>query len=135
MDCSPPGSSVYGQRDCGLPFPSPGDLPDLEIEPESPALSGGFFTTEPPWKVKVKVKVKSLSVVRLFADPRDFSLPGSSVHGIFQAKILEWVAICSHSSPLDPGVCICILVYVLLTCAVSLSLPSRRAPFLQAGYV
>ena len=26
-------------------------------------------------------------------NPRDFSLPGSSVHGIFQAKILEWVAI------------------------------------------
>ena len=31
-------------------FPSPGDLPDLEIEPESPALAGGFFTTEPPGK-------------------------------------------------------------------------------------
>ena len=37
----------------GLPFPSPGDLPDLGIEPESlvsPALAGGFFTTEPPGK-------------------------------------------------------------------------------------
>ena len=96
MDCSPPGSSVYGQRDCGLPFPSPGDLPDLEIEPESPALSDRFFTTEPPGKVKVKVKW--LSVVRLFADPRDFSLPGSSVRGIFQARILERVAICCHPS-------------------------------------
>ena len=32
----------------GLPFPSPGDLPDPEIEPVSPALAGGFFTTEPP---------------------------------------------------------------------------------------
>ena len=30
-----------------MPFPSPGDLPDLGIEPASPALSGGFFTTEP----------------------------------------------------------------------------------------
>ena len=30
----------------GLPFPSLGDLPDLEIEPASPALTGGFFTTE-----------------------------------------------------------------------------------------
>ena len=30
----------------GLPFPTPGDLPDPEIEPESfpsPALAGGFF--------------------------------------------------------------------------------------------
>ena len=26
-------------------------------------------------------------------DPMDWSLPGSSVHGIFQARILEWVAI------------------------------------------
>ena len=26
-------------------------------------------------------------------DPVDCSLPGSSVHGIFQARILEWVAI------------------------------------------
>ena len=32
----------------GLPFPSPGDLPDPGIEPESPALTHGFFTTEPP---------------------------------------------------------------------------------------
>ena len=31
----------------GLPFPPPGDLPDPGIEPASPALAGGFFTTEP----------------------------------------------------------------------------------------
>ena len=34
----------------GLPFPSPGDLPDPGIKPMSPALAGGFFTTEPPGK-------------------------------------------------------------------------------------
>ena len=34
----------------GLPFPSPGDLPDPGIEPRSPAWAGGFFTTEPPGK-------------------------------------------------------------------------------------
>ena len=33
-----------------LPFPSPGDLPGPGIEPLSPALTGGFFTTEPPGK-------------------------------------------------------------------------------------
>ena len=35
----------------GLPFPSPGDLPDPGIQPASPtssALAGGFFTTGPP---------------------------------------------------------------------------------------
>ena len=30
-----------------LPCPSPGDLPDPGIEPGSPALTGGFFTTKP----------------------------------------------------------------------------------------
>ena len=34
----------------GLPFPHPGDLPEPGIEPTSPALAGGFFTTEPPVK-------------------------------------------------------------------------------------
>jgi len=33
-----------------LPFPSPGDLPNPEIEPMSPALAGRFFTTELPGK-------------------------------------------------------------------------------------
>jgi len=31
----------------GLPFPSPGDLPDPRIEPASPALASGLVTTEP----------------------------------------------------------------------------------------
>ena len=42
----------------GLPFPSPGDLPDLEIEPTSlasPALPGGFFTTAPPGKTFIAI--------------------------------------------------------------------------------
>ena len=36
----------------GLPFPSPGDLPNPGIKPVSPALAGKFFTTEPPEKPK-----------------------------------------------------------------------------------
>ena len=31
----------------GLPFPTPGDFPSPGIKPVSPALTGGFFTTEP----------------------------------------------------------------------------------------
>ena len=34
-----------------------------------------------------------LSHVRLFCNPMDHGLPGSSVHGISQARILEWVGI------------------------------------------
>ena len=33
-----------------LPFPSPGNLPDLRIKPMPPALAGKFFTTEPGGK-------------------------------------------------------------------------------------
>ena len=34
----------------GLQFPSPGELPDPGIEPASPELAGGFFTTKPTGK-------------------------------------------------------------------------------------
>ena len=34
----------------GLPFPSPGDLPDPGIKPRSPALQAGTLTCEPPGK-------------------------------------------------------------------------------------
>ena len=34
----------------GLPFPSPGDLPDPWIEPRSPALQADALTSEPPGK-------------------------------------------------------------------------------------
>ena len=57
MDYSPPGSSVHGilQEYCsGLPFPSPGDLPDPGIEPASPALVGRFCTAESPEKPKMQ---------------------------------------------------------------------------------
>ena len=37
--------------------------------------------------------VSSLSCVQLFCDSVDGSPPGSSVHGISQARVLEWVAI------------------------------------------
>ena len=43
------------------------------------------------------MKVKSESEVAQFcptlSDPMDCSLPGSSIHGIFQARVLEWGAI------------------------------------------
>ena len=39
----------------GLPFPSPGDLPDPEIEPMSLALVDRCFITEPPGKPSVSI--------------------------------------------------------------------------------
>ena len=43
--------------------------------------------------ISMKMKVKQLSRVRLFVTPVDRSLPGSSDHGILQARIPEWIAI------------------------------------------
>ena len=36
---------------------------------------------------------KSLQLCLILCDPVDCSLPGSSVHGILQARILEWIAV------------------------------------------
>ena len=40
-------------------------------------------------------------------DPMDCSLPGSTVHGILQARILEWVAIPFPTQGLNPGLLHC----------------------------
>ena len=37
-------------------------------------------------------------------DPMNYSLPGSSVHGILQARILEWVAISFSRGSSQPGI-------------------------------
>ena len=69
-----PQSMRFSKQECwtGLPFSSPGDLPDPGIEPEfpeSPSLAGGFFTTESPGKcnryclitVRAKQPLRSVS--------------------------------------------------------------------------
>ena len=50
-----------------------------------------------------EVNVKSLSRVRL-CDPMDCSLPGSSIHRIFQPRVLEWVAISFSRDLPNPGI-------------------------------
>ena len=85
----------------GLPFPSPRDLPGPGIETTplmSPALAGGFFTSSTTWETfnpssTWACAVLSHSVVSDSRDPMDCSPPGSSVHGISQARVLEWIAV------------------------------------------
>ena len=43
----------------GVPFPSPGDLPDPGIKSVSPALADRFFTTESPVYMKFIIGVSS----------------------------------------------------------------------------
>jgi len=71
----------------GSPFPSPGDPSQPRDGTQVFCIAGRFFTS---WAVLSRwseVKGKSLSRVRLFATPRTI------VHGILQARILDWVAV------------------------------------------
>ena len=43
--------------------------------------------------MKVKSESEVAQLCLTLSDPMDCSLPGSSIHGIFQARVLEWVAI------------------------------------------
>ena len=92
-------------------------------------------------KVKSESEVAQLCLT--LSDPMDCSLPGSSVHGIFQARVLEWGAIafsglqcmgsqrvrqewhdlaCTHSSLVF---CSCILI-IHITCLTSMAPFSSR---------
>ena len=74
----------------GFPFSPPGNLPDQGIITASPALAGGFFTTEPPGNLTAAAK--SLQSCTTLCNPIDGSPPDSPVPGILQARTLEWVA-------------------------------------------
>ena len=69
IDGSPPGYPTLGfsrqEHWSGLPFPSPMHESEGEVSQ--------WFST--------------------LSNPMDSSLPGSSAHGIFQARVLEWGAI------------------------------------------
>ena len=62
VDSSPPGSPSIGfsrKEYCsGLPFPSPGDLPDPGIKPRSPALQADALNSEPPGGTQGKELLK-----------------------------------------------------------------------------
>ena len=49
---------------------------------------------------KVKSESEVVESCPTLSDPMDYSLPGSSVHGIFQARVLEWGATAFSDSTL-----------------------------------
>ena len=80
----------------GLPFPSPGDLPNPGIEPRSPALQTDALLSEPLGKLfptAAAAAAKSLQLCPTLCDPIDGSPPGSPIPRILQARTLEQVAI------------------------------------------
>ena len=103
MDCGPPGSPVHGILQArilewiAIPFPgrifmTQGSNPDLlnclwilyHLSHKASPIT--TFESE-------RRKFSRLVMCPTLCDPMDCSLPGSSIHGIFQAKVLEWVAI------------------------------------------
>ena len=82
----------------GLPCPPLGYLPNPGIETASlisSTLAGGFFTTSATWEEQhsAAAAAKSLQSCPTLCDPIDGSTPGSSIHRILQARVLEWGAI------------------------------------------
>ena len=81
--CQAPLSMGFPRKEywSGLSFPSPVDLPDSEIKLASPALTGRFFTTEPPAKSKLR-EFGCCSVAQscpTLCNPMDCSMPGFPV--------------------------------------------------------
>ena len=115
MDCSLPGSSVHGS--CPMDKNSPGKNTGVVAISYSRGSSWtreqthvssllhwrvDSFTTAPPVKsptlschVLIEVKVWVAQSCLTLCNPMDCGPPSSSVHGILQARVLQWAAISS----------------------------------------
>ena len=89
--CWAPLSMGFSRQEfwSGLPFPSPGDLPDPGIEPMSPmspAWASGFFTTSATWEAPHTVYTSQLSIKDSDTQPfpLDVSWPKSSLQKILR---------------------------------------------------
>ena len=84
-----------------LPFAPPGNLPNPGIEPESPALEGRFFTTEPPGKPKWKDYSITLYIIQ-----HDIQIMSPSNICVFcSTDDLHFLSVCV-------SVCVCVCVCV-----------------------
>ena len=70
---------------------------------DSPGKNTGVGCHFPLQCVKMKSESEVAQSCLTLSDPMDCSLSGSSVHGVFQARVLEWVAIAF--SVRGPSVC------------------------------
>ena len=89
VDFQAPLSMEFSREEywSGLPFPSTWDLPNPGIKP-SLLHSGRFFIV---WATR------EAQILLTLCDRIDLSPPGSSAHGILQARTLEWAAMPSSS--------------------------------------
>ena len=73
--------------------------------------------------MKVKSQSEVAQLCLTLSDPMDCSLPGSSVHGIFQARVLEWGAIAFSIVEVTQ------VFYILLFCFLMTSVTVHKKIF------
>ena len=101
MDCGPPGSSIhwiFQARIQGI-FLLQGIFPTQGSNPHILRLLHWHTDSLPLHLLLVNSQINAAAAAKLLqscltlCDPMDCSLPGSSAHEIFQARVLEWVPI------------------------------------------
>ena len=112
--CQAPLSVGFQRQEycSGLPCPPPGDLPKPGIEPKSPALAGGSFTTELPgnpvtssgslcmWHLAEKVLKCMLNILKVDLNGTDLN---SCAVNLSQVPARRWSDECSHLRILCAG--------------------------------
>ena len=99
--CPPPNTHTHGCP--AVTHPGRGEVGDLCTIPH---WVPNTHTQVPPNEMHTDTHVcacmLSLQSCLTLCDPVDYSPPGSSVHGIFQARILEWVSMSSSRGSSRP---------------------------------
>ena len=101
----PPFTAFSRQAYCsGLPFPSPGDLPDPGIEPRSPALRAGTFREVPPIILREELRNRR-------GDQMHSLLINTPVHSTYNVHIivsrsfLMWFRLSKGVNTIYKGLC------------------------------
>ena len=82
--------------------------PTFDVPPLSCHVASSWILVDTPdpthrWTLSASMRAKPLWSCPTLCDPMDYSPPDSSVHGILQARTLEWVAIPSSRETSCPG--------------------------------
>ena len=95
MDCSrqAPLPMRFSRQEywSGLSFPSPGDLPDPRIEPASPALADGFFTSEPRYHKSLKTGLTE-NPLKIYQNMERYSATSVNEENVLEKDDGSWKA-------------------------------------------
>ena len=122
--CQAPLSMGFSRQEywSGLPFPSPGDLPNPGIEPGSPALQAGALSSEPPGNPNRNLKDHKIEETVVYQDIRGRTEDGWGIgqgdhflpHKFIKITFERWVnstkqllnASRGHQAPRKAGHCL-----------------------------